>query len=34
MNAMNPTIVLAHGAFAESASWDGIIDPLALYVTA
>ena len=25
---MNPTIVLVHGAFAESASWDGIIDPL------
>jgi pimeloyl-ACP methyl ester carboxylesterase len=26
---MNPTIVLVHGAFAESASWDGIIDALA-----
>ncbi len=25
---MNPTIVLVHGAFAESASWDGVIDPL------
>jgi pimeloyl-ACP methyl ester carboxylesterase len=25
---MPPTIVLVHGAFAESASWDGIIDPL------
>jgi pimeloyl-ACP methyl ester carboxylesterase len=24
-----PTIVLVHGAFAESASWDGVIDPLA-----
>ncbi len=26
---MPPTIVLVHGAFAESASWDGVIDPLA-----
>jgi pimeloyl-ACP methyl ester carboxylesterase len=26
---MKPTIVLVHGAFAESASWDGVIDPLA-----
>ena len=25
---MRPTIVLVHGAFAESASWDGVIDPL------
>jgi pimeloyl-ACP methyl ester carboxylesterase len=25
---MLPTIVLVHGAFAESASWDGVIDPL------
>jgi len=25
---MNPTIVLVHGAFAEAASWDGVIDPL------
>ena len=25
---MSPTIVLVHGAFAESASWDGVIDPL------
>jgi pimeloyl-ACP methyl ester carboxylesterase len=25
---MNPTIVLVHGAFAESASWDGVIGPL------
>lgn len=25
---MKPTIVLVHGAFAESASWDGVIDPL------
>src|SRR5882724_8791415 len=24
-----PTIVLVHGAFAESASWNGVIDPLA-----
>jgi pimeloyl-ACP methyl ester carboxylesterase len=25
---VKPTIVLVHGAFAESASWDGVIDPL------
>jgi pimeloyl-ACP methyl ester carboxylesterase len=25
---MKPTIVLVHGAFAESSSWDGVIDPL------
>jgi pimeloyl-ACP methyl ester carboxylesterase len=25
---LNPTIVLLHGAFAESATWDGVIDPL------
>ena len=25
---MPPTIVLVHGAFAESASWDGVIEPL------
>jgi pimeloyl-ACP methyl ester carboxylesterase len=25
---MKPTIVLVHGAFAESASWDGVIDPV------
>jgi pimeloyl-ACP methyl ester carboxylesterase len=25
---MPPTIILVHGAFAESASWDGVIDPL------
>jgi pimeloyl-ACP methyl ester carboxylesterase len=25
---MKPTIVLIHGAFAESASWNGVIDPL------
>jgi pimeloyl-ACP methyl ester carboxylesterase len=25
---MKPTIVLVHGAFAESASWDSVIDPL------
>jgi pimeloyl-ACP methyl ester carboxylesterase len=25
---MKPTIVLVHGAFAESASWDGVVDPL------
>jgi pimeloyl-ACP methyl ester carboxylesterase len=25
---MKPTIVLAHGAFAESASWEGVVDPL------
>ncbi len=25
---MKPTIVLVHGAFAESASWDGVVEPL------
>ena len=25
---MGPTIVLVHGAFAESASWDGVVDAL------
>ena len=25
---MRPTIVLVHGAFAESSSWDGVIEPL------
>jgi pimeloyl-ACP methyl ester carboxylesterase len=25
---MQPTIVPVHGAFAEAASWDGVIDPL------
>ena len=25
---MKPTIVLVHGAFAESSSWDDVIDPL------
>jgi len=25
---MHPTIVLVHGAFAESSSWDDVIDPL------
>jgi pimeloyl-ACP methyl ester carboxylesterase len=25
---MKPTVVLVHGAFAESASWDAVIDPL------
>src|SRR3954465_9775692 len=25
---MHPTIVLVHGAFAESSSWDGVIDLL------
>src|SRR5437762_7537418 len=25
---MSCTIVLVHGAFAESSSWDGVIDPL------
>src|SRR3954469_20815558 len=25
---MRSTIVLVHGAFADSASWDGVIDPL------
>ena len=27
---MPPTIVLVHGAFAESSSWDRVIDPLFL----
>jgi pimeloyl-ACP methyl ester carboxylesterase len=26
---MSHTIVLVHGAFAESASWDGVLEPLA-----
>ncbi|HET9974592.1 MAG TPA: hypothetical protein VFQ68_40615 [Streptosporangiaceae bacterium] len=26
---MKPTIVLVHGAFAESASWNDVIDSLA-----
>jgi pimeloyl-ACP methyl ester carboxylesterase len=26
---MSPTIVLVHGAFADSSSWDGVVDPLA-----
>src|SRR4051812_39800488 len=26
---MPPTIILVHGAFAESASWDSVIEPLA-----
>jgi pimeloyl-ACP methyl ester carboxylesterase len=25
---VKPTVVLVHGAFAESSSWDGVIDPL------
>ena len=25
---MKPTIVLVHGAFAESSSWDDVVDPL------
>jgi pimeloyl-ACP methyl ester carboxylesterase len=25
---VKPTIVLVHGAFAESSSWDGVVDPL------
>jgi pimeloyl-ACP methyl ester carboxylesterase len=25
---MKPTVVLVHGAFAESSSWDGVIDPV------
>jgi pimeloyl-ACP methyl ester carboxylesterase len=25
---MKPTVVLVHGAYAESSSWDGIVDPL------
>ena len=31
---MPPTIVLVHGAFAESASWDRVIDPLVGRATA
>jgi pimeloyl-ACP methyl ester carboxylesterase len=27
-DSMPPTIILVHGAFAESSSWDGVIDPL------
>jgi pimeloyl-ACP methyl ester carboxylesterase len=26
---VKPTVVLVHGAFAESSSWDGVIDPAA-----
>ena len=25
---MEPTIILVHGAFAESSSWDGVIERL------
>jgi len=25
---MPPTIILVHGAFAESSSWDAVIEPL------
>jgi pimeloyl-ACP methyl ester carboxylesterase len=28
MNHQNPTVVLVHGAFAESASWNGVIEKL------
>jgi pimeloyl-ACP methyl ester carboxylesterase len=28
MSGMKPTIVLVHGAFAESSSWNGVVDPL------
>lgn len=28
MNSQNPTVVLVHGAFAESASWNGVIEHL------
>src|SRR4051794_22353312 len=28
MSIMKPTIVLVHGAFAESSSWNGVIEPL------
>ena len=28
MTEMTPTIVLVHGAFADSASWDGVLDRL------
>jgi hypothetical protein len=26
MNEKKPTVVLVHGAFAESANWNGVID--------
>jgi hypothetical protein len=26
--ALNPTIVLMHGAFADASSWNGVIEPL------
>lgn len=29
MTAMKPTIVLVHGAYADSSSWNGVIEPLA-----
>src|SRR5688500_15140853 len=28
MSTQNPTVVLVHGAFAESASWNGVIERL------
>lgn len=28
MNEKKPTVVLVHGAFAESASWNGVIERL------
>ncbi|MEV6886082.1 alpha/beta hydrolase [Streptomyces sp. NPDC051135] len=28
MNAQNPTIVLVHGAFADSSSWNGVVEKL------
>ena len=28
MNDQKPTVVLVHGAFAESASWNGVIERL------
>ena len=28
MNTQNPVVVLVHGAFAESASWNGVISQL------
>ncbi|MCD7445700.1 alpha/beta hydrolase [Streptomyces lincolnensis] len=28
MNALKPTVVLVHGAFADSSSWNGVVDKL------
>lgn len=31
MNAQKPTVVLVHGAFADSSSWNGVVDRLRSY---